>query len=97
MKDHRRTHARLPKNAHLDNFDAADALESLHTEIAQLEAFAHAAGEVITRLSPPSDLGQRREYRRLYTLVTRVAQDAVTVVNRGDELIAALSAHLEIQ
>lgn len=40
MKEHRRTHSRLPKNAHLDNFDPADALESLHMEIAQLETFA---------------------------------------------------------
>lgn len=93
----RSTHASVSKTARLDNFDPADALESLQTEIAQLEVFAHAAGEAVTRLSPPVNRAERREFDRLYVLVTKLASDAVAVVNHGDDLIAALAAHQEVQ
>jgi hypothetical protein len=94
---HRSTRSRVSKNAHLDNFNPADALESLHIEIAQLEVFAHPAGEVITRLSPPASPAERHEFQRLYALVTKVAEDSLATVNHSDELIAALSAHLAAQ
>jgi hypothetical protein len=71
-------------------FRPADALESLHSEVVQLEVFAHLAAEVITRLSPPPG----RDYIRLYALVSKVAADAIAVVGHGDALIAALSKHL---
>jgi hypothetical protein len=77
-----------------DGFSTADALESLHAEIVELEVFAHLAGEVITRISPPRNRAQRREYIRLDALVTKVAADAIKIVGRGDALIAALSVHL---
>jgi hypothetical protein len=75
-------------------FSPADALESLHSEVVQLEVFAHLAAEVITRLSPPPSRDQRRDYIRLYALVSKVANDAMAVVGHGDALIAALSKHL---
>jgi hypothetical protein len=92
MKSHRSTHGTVPKIRPLDNVNPADALESLHSDLVQLEAFAHLAAEVITRLPPPSGRDKRREYRRLYALVTKVADDAIAAVAHGDALVAALSA-----
>jgi hypothetical protein len=94
MNEHRSTRPTVPKNAPFDNLNPADALESLHTEVVQLEAFAHLAAEIITRLPPPSSREQRRDYRRLYALVNRVADDAIAAVNHGDALISALSADM---
>jgi hypothetical protein len=45
MNTHRSTRSKTPKNQPLDNFNPADALESLHTEVVQLETFAHLAAE----------------------------------------------------
>jgi hypothetical protein len=94
MNMHRSTRPKVSKNRPPDNFNPADALESLHTEVVQLEAFAHVAAEVITRLSPPSNREQRRDYRRLYALVAKVADDAIAAVRHGDALISALSADM---
>jgi hypothetical protein len=97
MHNHRNTQDTVPNNPQLDNFSPADALESLHTEIVDLEAFAHAAGEAVTRLPRPSDPEQRRDLTRIYALVSKVANDAATAAAHGDELIAALSAHMHSQ
>jgi hypothetical protein len=94
MSEHRSTRSKVPKNAQFDNFNPADALESLHTEVVQLEAFAHLAAEVITRLPTPSNREQRRDYRRLHALVAKVAEDAIAAVSHGDALISALSADM---
>jgi len=103
MKTHRSTRSNVPKNTRPRNreptnrepFSPAAALESLHSEVVELEVFAHLAGDVATRLSPPSDR-ERRDYIRLYALVTKVATDAIAVVHHGDALISALSAHLAV-
>ena len=100
MKAHRSTQSKVPKKPRPDNrepFSPATALESLHTEMVQLEAFAHLAGEVVTRLSPPTNRTERRNYIRLYALVTKVANDAIAAVHQGDALIAALSVHLAVR
>jgi hypothetical protein len=96
MSDHHRIRLQAPKHPGSDNhnFNPTHALESLHTEVVQLEVFAHLAGEVTTRLSPRANREQRREFIRLYALVTKVAEDAAAIVGHGDALIAALSAHL---
>jgi hypothetical protein len=94
MREHRRPQGTVPNKAHVDNFDPADALETLHTEIVQLEAFAHAAGEAVTHLPPASSPTQRRDFARIYALVSKVANDATAAATHGDELIAALSADL---
>jgi hypothetical protein len=60
----------------------------------QIEAFAHAAGQTITQYPYPSDLTQRRAFARIYTLVTRVANDVDAAVAHGQALVAALSDHL---
>jgi hypothetical protein len=50
------------------NFSPAAALESLHTEIVEIEAFAHAAGEAVTFLPHASNPEDRRTFARIYTL-----------------------------
>ncbi len=97
MPKHSRTAITVPNNPQLDNFDPADALEKLHTEIVQLEAFAHAAGEAVTRLPRPSNPIQRRDLTRIYALVSKVATDAAIAASHGDKLVAALSAHLQVR
>jgi len=100
MKNNRSAHpkvTKMPRPDKHDPFSPATALESLHTEMVQLEAFAHLAGEVVTRLSPPTNRTERRNYVRLYALVTKVANDAIAAVHHGDTLIAALSAHLAVR
>jgi len=97
MRKHRRTAKTVPNNPHLDNFNPGDALESLHTEVVQLEAFAHAAGEALTHLPHAADPKQRRDFTRIYALVSKVASDAAAAAAHGDQLVAALSAYLEAQ
>jgi hypothetical protein len=94
MRQHRHPRRTVPNNPSPDNFDPADALETLHTEIVQFEACAHAAGEAISRLPPPSSPTERRDFARLYALVSRVANDATAAATHSDHLIAALSSHI---
>ena len=95
MSKHRNTQARVPNKAHLDNFNPADALESLYADMIQVDAFAHAASEAIVQLPCPSNVIERRTFARLHTLVTKAAAEARTALIHGDELVSALSTHLE--
>jgi hypothetical protein len=61
----------------------------------QIEAFAHAASEALTRLPYPSARAARRAYDRIYALVMKVADDASAAVSRSDALVAALSDHVQ--
>jgi hypothetical protein len=92
-KPHRRRDAatRLP----IHSFNAAEALEALHTEIVDIEALAHAAGEAVIRLPHTSNPELRRVFARIYTLVSKVALDLNAAVRHGDKLIAELSAHMQ--
>ena len=92
-KSHRRRDA--PPRPPSHSFDAAAALEALHTEIVDIEAFAHAAGEAVVRLPHTSNPELRRVFARIYTLVSKVAADVHAAVRHGDKLIAELSAHLQ--
>lgn len=78
-----------------DDFSVAEALEALHTEIVEIEAFAHAAGEAVTRLPHTTNPELRRIFTRIYTLVSKVATDLTACARHGDELIAATSEHLQ--
>jgi hypothetical protein len=95
MKTHRRTDDRVQNKPPLDNFHPGDALERLHAEIVQIEAFAHAAGQAIRQYPFPAEPTQRRAFARLYTLVTRIADDVDAAVVHGQALVAALSDHLQ--
>jgi hypothetical protein len=95
MTDHRHPQDNVANDPPRDNFNPAEALEALHTEIVDIEAFAHAAGEAVTRLPHASNPEDRRTFARIYTLVTKLADDVSAAVAHGDELIAALSEHLQ--
>jgi hypothetical protein len=95
MSKHRRTHTRVSNNADLDNFNPADALESLRADMMGVEALAHAAGEAVVHLPFPSNAEQRRAFARIYTLVTKAAAEASTALSHGDALISALTAQRE--
>lgn len=88
---HREATTRPPSQS----FNAAAALEALHTEIVDIEAFAHAAGEAVVGLPHTSNPELRRVFARIYTLVSKVAADVHAAVRHGDKLIAELSAHLQ--
>ena len=77
-----------------DSFDPAEALESLHLEMVQVEALANAACEAVTHLPFPSDREERRLFDRVYSLVTRTAEETGAAVTFGHELIEALKVHL---
>ena len=93
-KPHRRRD-RATSSLPTPSFDAAAALEALHTEIVDIEAFAHAAGEAVIRLPHTSNPELRRVFARIYTLVSKVAADVHAAARHGDKLIAELSAHLQ--
>jgi len=93
-KPHRRRD-RVTRSLPVHPFDAATALEALHTEIVDIEAFAHAAGEAVTHLPHTSNPELRRVFARIYTLVSKVAADVHAAVRHGDKLIAELSAHMQ--
>jgi hypothetical protein len=76
-------------------FDPAEALQNLHGQVIQLEAMTHAASEAVTRLPFPEGREDRRIFDRIYTLVTKVADETEALVRYGDELISALAAYLQ--
>lgn len=78
-----------------DTFNPAEALQSLHLEVVQLEALANAASEAVTQLPFPPGREARRVFDRVYALVTRVADDTSAVASYGDELVADLTAQLK--
>lgn len=95
MSTHRRTQLRVPSKAQPDNFNPADALESIYADLIQVDAFAHAASEAIVELRCPANRAERRTFARIYTLVTKAADEARTALLHGDQLVAALSAHMD--
>ena len=95
MSKHRHTQASVSNNLQLDNFNPADALERLYAEMIQVEAFAHAAGEAMIQLRCPASRSERRVFNRIYTLVTKVAAEASTALRHGDDLVSALSGHMQ--
>jgi predicted amidophosphoribosyltransferase len=104
MTDHRSPRDRVsddvrPHNSddtdNPDTFDPAEALQSLHLEVVQLEALANAASEAVVQLPFPPGREERRPFDRVYALVTKVADETNAMVSRGDKLIAALAAHLQ--
>lgn len=95
MRKHRHTQSSVPSKARHDNFNAANALESVYVDLIQIDAFAHAARDAIVELRCPSNRAERRTYNRIYTLVTKVADEARAALLHSDALVAALSAHME--
>jgi predicted amidophosphoribosyltransferase len=98
MTKHRHPQDSVSNDVHPDNpepFNPAEALQSLHLEVVQLEALANAANEAVVQLPFPPGRDARRPFDRVYALVSKVADETNAVVNHGDQLIAQLSAHLQ--
>jgi hypothetical protein len=68
--------------------------ENLRADLG-VEALLNAAQEVVVELPPGSNIQERRMFARIYTLVTKAAEEASTAIGRGDEAVAALSAHMK--
>lgn len=75
-------------------FHPGDALELLYTELIEVEALAHAAGEAVTLLPSASSPKARRRFARLYSLVTKTADQATATLTLGESLVSRLSGHL---
>ena len=104
MTEHRSPQGRVSNDVHPDNtndrdtpdtFDPGEALQSLHLEVVDLEALANAANEAVVQLPYPSDREARRPFDRVCTLVGKLADETNRVVNRGSEMMDALTAHLQ--
>lgn len=95
MPKSREPQDKVPSRRSRDDFSVAEALEALHTEIVEIEAFAHAAGEAVTQLPHTRNPELRRVFTRIYTLVSKVANDITACARHGDQLIAETSAHLQ--
>jgi hypothetical protein len=99
MNDHHHTEDSVPNDEHSHNpslFDPAKALESLYAELVQLEAFTHAAIEAMAQLPFPKGREARLPFERVYTLISRAADDTQAAVRYGGELIDALGIYLKI-
>ena len=97
MTKHRHPPESVSNDVDVNNFDPAEALESLQLEMIDLEAFAHAATEAATQLPFPSGRDNRRVFDHVYTLVNQVAEQANRALRQCDQLVAALSQHQERQ
>jgi len=74
-------------------FDPVEALQSLHLEIVDLDALAHAANESVVDLPGPSHREHRPAFDRAYALVGRVADETHATARRSYKIQAALEAY----
>jgi len=95
MRKHRRTQGSVSKKAQFANFNLASALESLHAAILQAETLAQVASDAVDHLHYPSSARARREFTRMQILVGKAADAVSAALAHGDELMAALTRHLE--
>lgn len=93
MTDHRHPPDSVSNDVHVDNFDPCEALESLHLEIIDLDAFSNAAAEAVVQLPFPSGREERQPFNRAYTLVTDCAERVSSLVGYSHELIARLGEY----
>lgn len=77
-----------------ESFSPGDALERLYTELVEVEALAYAAGEAVTLLPSVSSAKVRRRFARLYSLVTKTADQATATLTLGETLVAQLSGQM---
>jgi len=95
MTNHRSTEDSVANNAQSDNFNPADALESLHAAVLRAETLAQVASDAVDRLACPSPGADRRAFARMQILVGKTADELSTALAHGDELMAALMRHLD--
>jgi hypothetical protein len=97
MSKHRDTQDTVSNSPHQDNFNAIDAIESLHAQLVRIEALALVACESADRLQPPSATEARRELIRTQIFVGQTASEASEAVAFGDRVMADLKNHLRAQ
>jgi hypothetical protein len=78
-----------------DTFSPVEALQKLHLQVVDLEALTNAANEAVVRLPFPSDREAREPFNRVYTLVTKIAEETSALVHLGGQMMDALTAHLQ--
>lgn len=94
MSNHHNPRPNVSNKATPDNFNSGEALERLYSELVDVEALAHAAGEAVTLLPSGASPEMRRNLARVYALVTRTADQAHAVLALSEQLVSALSAHM---
>jgi len=94
-KDHRRTLDTVSNNPDHDNFRPADAVESLHAAILRVETIVQVASDAVDRLDCPPSPAARRAFARMQILVGKAAEEASAALAEGDQLMAALTSHLQ--
>jgi hypothetical protein len=94
MSKHRNPQARLSKQAPADNFNPGLAIERLYRELVEVEALAIAADEAVTMLPPYPSGKHKRILARLFTLVTKTADQASQALEKSEDMIAQLAAHM---
>jgi hypothetical protein len=75
-------------------FDPGEALQRLYLDLVDIEAIANAANEAVVQLPFPADREARRVFNRVYTLVSKVADESSSAIDRGNQLMAQLAVHL---
>ena len=95
MSDHHRTQDTTLSHAQPDNFRPADAIESLRAAILRVDTLAQIANDAADELHGPVDAEARRVFERMQILVEKAAEEASAALVHGDELMAALTKHLQ--
>jgi hypothetical protein len=108
MRKHRRTQDTVSNNHHddnvrnddlrkddprNDNFDPADALETLHASILRLETLVQVASRAADELRCRSSPTERRALTRMQILIGKAAEEASAVLAEGDKVMADLAEH----
>ena len=103
MRQHRRTQDTVSNNhdddnvrehdPRYDNFDAADALETLHASILRLETLVQVASRAADELRCRSSPRERRALTRMQILIGKAAEEASAVLAEGDKVMADLAKH----
>lgn len=78
-----------------DIFSPVEALQKLYLQVVDLEALTNAANEAVVKLPFPSDREAREPFNRVYTLVTKIAEETTAVVHLGGQMMDDLMAHLQ--
>ena len=74
-------------------FNPAEALQSLHLDIVELDALVNAADEAVAHVPPPRDQEGRCASDRAIALVTKVTEGSRALARRSYEIQDALTAH----
>ena len=83
MSKHRNPQARLSKQAPLTTSTQVSQIERLYRELVEVEALAIAADEAVTMLPPYPSGKHKRILARLFTLVTKTADQASQALEKA--------------